>query len=131
MSSDQSVADAARNLANSLSRLKATATGAGREKIEGMRKASGNEVRRRVVMVAAALALYVVGFLAIVFGAVAVILAFPEHPALAAGGVALFFVLLAVACLIVIVRAHRRRPRAAGLVMPLLGMLIRARRSFR
>lgn len=131
MSSDAKVADAARNLANSLSRLKATATGAGREKLDGLRNAAGNEVRRRVAMVAAALALYVLAFLAIVFGGVAVILAFPAHPALAAGGVALFFLLLAAACVIVIVRAHRRRPGAAGMVVPLLGLLVRARRPFR
>lgn len=132
MSTDAKVADAARNLASSLSRLKATATGAGREKLDALRDSAGAEVRRRVVIVAAALAVYVLGFLAIVFGGVAVILAFRDtHPALAAGGVALFFLLLAIACVVVIVRAHRRRPGAAGMLMPLLGLLVRARRSFR
>src|SRR5688572_1240707 len=98
MSSDAEVADAARNLADSLSRLKATTAGYGRGKLDGLRDTAGAEVRRRVLVLAAAGVLYVMVCLAMVFGGVAVVLAFRDtHPALAAAGVAATFLLMAVA----------------------------------
>jgi threonine/homoserine/homoserine lactone efflux protein len=126
------VAQAARNLADSLARLKQDAVNFGVGKIEGARHSAEAEVRRRIVVVAGACAALLFIVLAIVFAGVAVILAFADtHPALAAAGVAVGYLLLAGLAAWLMARAHRRRPKALGQVASLAGLLLRLRRAVR
>lgn len=124
MAGEPDVAQAARNLADSLARLKEDALGFGRGKVEGARNAARAEVRRRLTVFAGAIAGALFLLLAIVFAGVAVILAFADtHPALAAAGVAVAYLLLAGIAAWLMVRAHRRRPKSLGQVASLAGSL--------
>lgn len=132
MAGEPDVAQAARNLADSLARLKADTAGFGRGKLEGLRDSASSELHRRLTVAIGACALLLLSFLGIVFGAVAIILAFGDtHPALAAAGVAGGFFLLAGLCAWLAVRAHRLRPKAMGRVASVAGMLLRMRRAMR
>lgn len=132
MAGEADVAQAARNLADSLARLKDDAVGFGRGKIEDAHHSAQAEVRRRIIMVAGACAALLFVVLAIVFAGVAVILAFADtHPALAAAGVTLAYLLLAGLAVWMMVRAHRRRPRTMGQVASLAGLLLKLRRAMR
>lgn len=132
MSDQADVARAARNLADSVARLKQTTASYGRGRLDELRGSADAEVRRRVTVLVAACAAFVLLYFAVLFGGVAIIIAFRDtHPALAAAGVAAGFLLLAVIAVWLMARAHRRRRPAVGWVMSLLAMAMQARRAMR
>ena len=132
MSGETDVARATRNLADSLARLKQTTASYGRGRLDELRTSADAEVRRRVTVLVCACAALVLLYFAVLFAGVAVIIAFHQtHPALAAGGVALAFLLLAGLSVWLMARAHRRRTPAAGWVMSLLATVLQVRRAMR
>lgn len=132
MAGEADVAQAARNLADSLARLKNDALGFGLGKLEDARDCARAEVRRRTIVAVGACAAVLFTVLAIVFAGVAVILAFADtHPALAATGVAVGYLLFAALAAGMMVRAHRRRPKTLGRMASLAGWLLRLRRVVR
>jgi VIT1/CCC1 family predicted Fe2+/Mn2+ transporter len=132
MSGEQEIAVAARNLSDSIARLKEDTARYSRGKIDDLRGSTQKELNRRLTVLIGFAALGVLGFLGVIFGAVAIILAFGDtHPALAAAGVAAGFFLLAGVGAILAVRAHRRKPKAMGRLASVAGLLWRVSRAVR
>lgn len=132
MSGEADVARATRNLADSLARLKQDTASYGRGRLDELRASADVEVRRRTTVLVCACATLVLLYFAVLFAGVAVIIAFHRtHPALAAGGVALGFLLLAGLSVWLMARAHRRRKPAASWVMSLVGTVMQVRRALR
>jgi len=101
-------------------------------KLDDLRGAARSELHRRLAVVIGALALFLLGMLGVVFAAVAIVLAFGRtHPALAAAGVAAGFFLLAGLAAWLMMRAHRRRPKAVGTMASLAGLLLRVAQAVR
>jgi uncharacterized membrane protein YqjE len=125
MRPEADIGAAARNLGDSLARLKETTINYGRGQIEGLRDSVEEEGRRRATMLASAIAIFVLLCLCVVFAGVAVIIAFRDtYPALAAAGVAVTLLLFAGVAAWVLRRAQRRKPSAVGWVMTLLFTLL-------
>lgn len=132
MGDEREIAVAARNLSDSIARLRDDTRMYGRGKLDDLRGAAQSELHRRLTVAIGALALFLLGMLGVVFAAVAIVLAFGQtHPALAAAGVAVGFFALAGLAAWLMVRAHRRRPKAVGRMASLAGLLLRVARAVR
>jgi uncharacterized membrane protein YqjE len=119
------IAAAARDLCDSLTRLKDTTIGYGRGQAEALRESVEAEGRRRAVMLASACAAFILLCLCIMFAGVAVIIAFREtYPALAAAAVAATLLLLAAVAAWILRRAQRRKTVAVSWIVTLLFTLL-------
>src|SRR6188472_1598279 len=124
MDREPDVAAAARDLADSLARLKQAAADYGRERLDDLRGSVEAQLRRRLWMLAGGCFLLVLLAQALLFAGVAIIMAFrATHPALAAASVAAGWLVVAGVLAWLIARAGRRRPQVESWLFGLLGLL--------